>query len=296
MDLRHLRLFLHLATSLHFTRTARAMHVSAPTLSRAIQRLEEEVGRPLFERNRRNVVLTNAGIQLVEFARKTLNDWQQLEARFLQDDHSQLTGRLPIFCSVTASYSYLINLLTPFRHYHPKVDIQLSTGDPADALDWLKDGRVDLAIAAKPDEMPAGLEFIELGDIPLQLLVPQLPCPVTQILNQQPLPWEELPFIMAERGVTRVRIAQWCARMGFTPSIHAEVAGHEAIVSMVSLGLGVGVAPQRVVEMSPMRHRIRHMETPEPFGPFTVILATYKRHLQDPKVQAMWQIAQQQIN
>lgn len=290
MDFRQLRIFLHLATSLHFGRTAQAMHISAPTLSRTIQRLEEEVGCPLFERNRRYVELTNAGLQLVEFARRTLNDWQQLAAR-LSPQTTQLTGKLPIFCSVTASQTFLADLLTPFRHQHPQVDIQLSTGDPADALDWLKDGRVDLAIAAKPDELPAGLVYQELGTSPLQLIVPQLPGPVTAQLAQSQIPWSTLPFIIAERGMARLRTEQWCAQMGFQPAIHAAVAGHEAIVSMVALGLGVGVVPQRVLEMSPMRHRIRIMEVEEPFGPFVVVLATARNKLTNPRVTAMWEAA-----
>ena len=58
MDLRDLKLFLHLAESCHFGRTARAMHVSPSTLSRQIQRLEEDVGHALFLRDNRTVTLT----------------------------------------------------------------------------------------------------------------------------------------------------------------------------------------------------------------------------------------------
>ena len=64
MDLRNLELFLHLADSLHFGKSADAMAVSPSTLSRAIQRLEQEVGCPLFERDNRSVTLTAAGDRL----------------------------------------------------------------------------------------------------------------------------------------------------------------------------------------------------------------------------------------
>ena len=64
MDLRDLKLFLHLAESCHFGRTARAMHVSPSTLSRQIQRLEEDVGHALFLRDNRTVTLTEAGERL----------------------------------------------------------------------------------------------------------------------------------------------------------------------------------------------------------------------------------------
>ena len=78
MDLRDLKLFLHLAESCHFGRTARAMHVSPSTLSRQIQRLEDDVGHALFLRDNRTVTLTEAGERLRQFAQQTLLQYQQL--------------------------------------------------------------------------------------------------------------------------------------------------------------------------------------------------------------------------
>ena len=78
MDLRDLKTFLHLAESRHFGRSARAMHVSPSTLSRQIQRLEEDLGQPLFVRDNRTVTLTEAGEELRVFAQQTLLQYQQL--------------------------------------------------------------------------------------------------------------------------------------------------------------------------------------------------------------------------
>ena len=68
MDLRDLKIFLHLAESRHFGRSAQAMHVSPSTLSRQIQRLEEDLGQTLFLRDNRTVTLTDAGEQLKQFS------------------------------------------------------------------------------------------------------------------------------------------------------------------------------------------------------------------------------------
>ena len=76
MDLRDLKMFLHLAESRHFGRSARAMHVSPSTLSRQIQRLEEDLGQPLFVRDNRTVTLTEAGEELRVFAQQTLLQYQ----------------------------------------------------------------------------------------------------------------------------------------------------------------------------------------------------------------------------
>lgn len=96
MDLRDLKLFLHLAESRHFGRTAKAMHISPSTLSRQIQRLEEDLGQTLFQRDNRTVQLTDAGEHLKLFAQQTLLQYQQLRHLIGQRGPS-LSGELRIF-------------------------------------------------------------------------------------------------------------------------------------------------------------------------------------------------------
>jgi len=162
MDLRDLKLFLHLAESRHFGRTARAMHVSPSTLSRQIQRLEEDLGQSLFLRDNRTVTLTEAGEQLRQFAQQTLLQYQQL--RHAIDQHGpSLSGELKLFCSVTAAYSHLPPILDRFRAEHPQVEIKLTTGDAADAVDKVQTGEAELAIAGRPEMLPASIGFTPLG-------------------------------------------------------------------------------------------------------------------------------------
>ncbi len=102
MDLRNLELFLHLADSLHFGKSADAMAVSPSTLSRAIQRLEQETGCILFERDNRSVRLTPAGEKRREFGGGLSQEWRQLKQELKRSDEP-LQGRLPGFCSGTPS-------------------------------------------------------------------------------------------------------------------------------------------------------------------------------------------------
>ncbi|MBE8172080.1 LysR family transcriptional regulator, partial [Leptospira borgpetersenii serovar Ballum] len=96
-------MFLHLAESRHFGRSARAMHVSPSTLSRQIQRLEEDLGQPLFIRDNRAVTLTEAGDALRQFAQQTLLQHQQF-VHAIAHEEPTLSGKHPLFCSVTAAY------------------------------------------------------------------------------------------------------------------------------------------------------------------------------------------------
>ena len=183
MELRNLELFVHLAHSLHFARTADAMAVSPSTLSRAIQRLEQETGCTLFERDNRSVSLTPAGQRLCEFAEQLLADWDKLK-QDLRHSHEPLQGRLKVFCSVTASYFLLPDILGRFRARYPQLEIKLETGDPALAVDKVLSEEADMAIAARPDALPGKLHFIGLQKVPLVFIAPRSPGTVGKWLRE----------------------------------------------------------------------------------------------------------------
>src|SRR5690606_26158318 len=130
MDITKLRLFCNLANSLHFGRAAGSSHVSPSTLSRNIKHLEEDLGVSLFVRDNRSVALTHEGEQFLQFAKEVLQQWETYQESLLTQA-DQLRGQLSIYCSVTASYSFLYEILTEFRVNHPGIAIKLHTGDPA---------------------------------------------------------------------------------------------------------------------------------------------------------------------
>ncbi|HEN3639572.1 TPA: HTH-type transcriptional activator IlvY [Yersinia enterocolitica] len=290
MDLRDLKLFLHLAESRHFGRSAKAMHVSPSTLSRQIQRLEETIGQPLFLRDNRTVQLTDAGTQLKAFAQQTLLQYQQLRHALGQHGPS-LSGELRLFCSVTAAYSHLPPILDSFRARHPLVEIKLTTGDAADAVDKVQSNEADLGIAGRPEVLPTSVAFTQIGEIPLVLIAPALPCAVrSQVSVDQP-DWATIPFILPEHGPSRKRIDLWFRRQRITnPLIYATVSGHEAIVSMVALGCGVALIPSVVVDNSPepVRNRISLLDDVSLVEPFELGVCVQKKRLSEPLIEAFW--------
>ncbi|MEN5018645.1 HTH-type transcriptional activator IlvY [Erwinia sp. Eh17-17] len=292
MDLRDLKLFLHLAESRHFGRSARAMHVSPSTLSRQIQRLEEDLGQTLFLRDNRTVTLTDAGERLRQFAQQTLLQYQQMRHAIGQNGPS-LSGELKLFCSVTAAYSHLPPILDRFRAEHPLVEIKLTTGDAADAVEKVQTNEVDIAIAGRPETLPGTIGFTPLGLIPLVLIAPALPCPVrTQATEPQP-DWAQIPFILPAQGPSRRRIDLWFRHRHIAnPQIYATVSGHEAIVSMVALGCGIALLPDVVLENSPepIRNRILELEDVEMVAPFELGVCVQKKRLTEPLIDAFWKL------
>ncbi|GAB7262895.1 MULTISPECIES: HTH-type transcriptional activator IlvY [Dickeya] len=294
MDLRDLKLFLHLVESRHFGRTAKAMHISPSTLSRQIQRLEEDIGQALFLRDNRTVRLTDAGEHLKTFAQQTLLQYQQLRL-ILQQQGQSLSGELRLFCSVTAAYSHLPPILDRFRARYPLVEIKLTTGDAADALDKVQSNEADLGIAGRPETLPASVDFMPIGKVPLVLIIPALPCPVqTQALQPHP-DWSQIPFILPEHGPVRKRIDVWFRRQHITnPPIYATVSGHEAMVSMVALGCGIALIPDVVLENSPepVRNRVSVLEA-QAMEPFELGVCVQRTHLGTPLIAAFWETLQE---
>lgn len=283
MDLRELQLFSHLASSLHFGKTSTAQHVSPSTLSRVIQRLEDECGASLFTRNNRTVALTHAGVKLLAFAEPVLSDWRKLK-QTLNQASQQLSGVLTIYCSVTASQSHLPTLLSRFRQQHSLVDFKLETGDPGIAVQKVIDGNCDLAIAINSPDLPAELSFSHLDSVPLVLVLPRH----YAVNNVDDIDWRETAVVMPESGPTRRTVHHWFAEAGIRPHVYASVGGNEAIVSMVALGCGIGFVPKLVVEHSSMASQVKMIEVNN-IEPYQLGLCCLTRRIDEVLIRAMLQ-------
>lgn len=295
VDLRELQLFLHLCTTLHFGKTSREHHLSPSSLTRIIKKLEEAVGLSLFERDNRLVKLTTAGLLFREYAAESLQRWNDLQ-RELRQRSDRLAGTLSIFCSVTASYSFLPELLDQFRSSNPEVDIQLRTGDTALTIQRVLDDHEDVGIAALPDVLPDKLVFRTIRSSPLVFIAPKAQSSLRDQLNRYTqsgleLPWEQIPLVLSETGLARGRVDDWFRTKGIRPHIYAQVAGNEAIVSMVSLGFGVGVVPELVVENSPMQARIDVLDVRPELAPISIGVCILKRKLSNPLIRAFWDMS-----
>ncbi|MFK7956454.1 MAG: HTH-type transcriptional activator IlvY [Lysobacterales bacterium] len=286
MDFRHLTSFSALARTLHFGRAASELNISPSTLSRSIAQLEEVVGAQLMERNNRRVVLTPAGERFQQYAQDTLAQWDAVR-QDLREGASSLDGEIRIYCSVTASYSYLHRLLTDFLDDHPRVKISLRTGDPDLAPDRVRAGQEEIAIGVRPTRLPSGLAFRSIAQSPLQLIGSTSEKVSAEAIGANLL--AEQPLILPERGVGRSRVDRWMKEHRVTPTVAAQVAGNEAIVSMVSLGRGLGVVPQIVLDNSPLAEQVQVLPLAAPLGHIEIGLFALESRLQGRLLGTFWQ-------
>ncbi|CAA0108944.1 HTH-type transcriptional activator CmpR [BD1-7 clade bacterium] len=296
MDFRQLEIFTILAKELHFARTAKQCHMTASAVTRSVQRLEETVGHQLLVRNNRHVELTPAGSDFALFASETLEEWRRFR-QSLDSRADRVEGSLKIYSSVTGSYSILSRLLGTFRQAYPNVEIILHTGDQAEAIDQVLSGSEDIASAALPDVLPASIAFKTLTFSPLRFIMPAeaggIYEDVTRMRQQGggEINPAQLPLIIAERGLTRSRLEAWLRKNQQKPNVYAEVSGHEAIVSMVALGFGIGLVPELVIQHSPLQDQIRVIDDAPELQAFQIGLCVAKEKLNQPAIRAFWDSA-----
>jgi LysR family positive regulator for ilvC len=290
MDQYSLNVFLSMAHLLHFGRAGQECGLSPSAVSRTIQRLEEEIGRKLFIRDNRSVSITAAGREFRIFALETVESWERLKGA-LAEDADQMRGEIRIFSSVAASYTVLAGLLSDFRQRYPNVHIRLQTGDPAESIERIRESEIDITVAALPNTLPRNLVFKPVAVTPLLFIAPTLPCEAASLVAATPIRWSRVPMVLPETGLSRKRADSWFRAAMVKPKVYAEVSGHEAIVSMVRLGCGVGIVPRLALERFVLEGEVKVLEIAPPLEPYIVGLCAQGRRLESPVIKAFWDIA-----
>ncbi len=294
MDTKNLKLFLNLANSLHFGRASEMSHLSVSALSRNIMQLEASLGVKLFERDNRSVSLTKAGKDFIHYANETINQWDIIRSSLQENSHT-LSGELSVYCSVTASYSFLYDILRKFRLKYPQVEIKLHTGDSEHAIVKTLSGTEDITMGAMPEKLPQGVTFQSIASSELLFIAPNESPHLIELANTQDphkiqSSWERIPMILSEQGVARKSTNEWFNAMAVKPKIYAQVAGNEAIVSMVSLGFGIGIVPEIVLQNSPLKNAVTVVNPPKKLTAFNIGLFTLDKKLKNPLVRAFWDL------
>ena len=169
MELRHLKYFVKIAETLNFSEAAKSLFITQSTLSQQIRQLEQEVNAQLFERNNHNVRLTEAGEELLPYARQTLKASQACLDR-IQDLQQMLTGTLNI--GVTFSFSpILTEALFAFIKLYPKVKLNIFYKPMAELMKMLEQDEVDFALTFRPAELNKEIESHFLIDNHLAVIV-----------------------------------------------------------------------------------------------------------------------------
>lgn len=241
MELRQLEYFLVVARRQHFTQAAKELHIAQSSLSRAIGRLEAELGAPLFDRAGRQVRLNAFGrrfLQHVDRACSELEDGKRELQAILDPER----GSLGLGFLHTVGLKLLPSLLSSFRESYPLVGLQLVQDSGVDLLHQIRAGAIDLCIASLPPERQ-GLGGAELLREEIFLAVP----PKHRFAGRASLCLSDAAnesFVSLKPGNSfRLLTDSLCRRAGFEPKVVFEGDEVVTVRGLVGAGLGVALLP-----------------------------------------------------
>ena len=258
MDLRRLARFVAVAESLHFGKAAAALSMAQPPLSRAIRSLEEELGVALFERNKKRVLLSDAGRAMLPEARAVLVAAKRLaeSARHAADG---LRGELALAFVTIVDYSFLPQLLRRFTTALPGVRVNLHEATTDVQLAWLGQAKVDAGILLGPlvDAASSGKATESLVYQRLQAEALVLALPESHPLADAATPvalarFADQAFISFPRqAAPRLHdaITGACSGAGFSQRVVQEAIQMQTIISLVSAGMGVALVPESLTSL-----------------------------------------------
>ncbi|MEO5756948.1 MAG: LysR substrate-binding domain-containing protein [Mesorhizobium sp.] len=230
-----LRAFHQVAISGGFSRAAEALFLTQPAISDQVRKLEEEYDVLLFNRNKKQVTLTQPGQKLLEITHRMFETEQQA-LELLTESRALRSGTLRI---VADAAHHLLHILGSFRARYPGVQVSVRAGNTETVISSLYSYDADIGVLG---EVPTGRDFeiLRLNSTPIIAFVSvDHPLASTKSLTLKALAQQSL--VMRERGSkTRQKLEDLAAasKIELKPAIEAE--GREAVREIVASGAGIG--------------------------------------------------------
>jgi len=292
MELRQVEYVVGVVDHGGFSRAAKALHVTQPSLSQGVRALEAELGVPLFHRSTRGVTLSSAGEAFLEPARQLLRDLQTLRAS-VSAVQGLVAGRLDLVCLPTLAVSPLVSLMGPFRQRYPGVSLRLVEPETAgELLELVRIGRCEIGIT---DVVGAQVHDLVVDELGRQEIVAVRP-PGTKDPRRRRMPLADLagiPLVATPPGTSSRELIDGAFKAaGIEPVIAVETGQREAVVPLVVAGAGTTFLPAALAEVyrqrgtgvvvvgldPPLTRTIGIVRRPGPLSPAAIAFMDMARH------------------
>lgn len=243
MDLYTMNYVLAVADSGNFSLAAQTCHVGQPALSQQIGKLEKELGIPLFYRNSRGAVPTEAGKEFVLRAREILQKTEALKAE-MSVFAGLHKGSLTLGIITSLQCIDFGDMLSSFCYNYPDISINIIQDGTHRLIELLLERKIDLAFFNQTlSEFPTSLNFTKLGEDYYSLAVPRLhPLAGRKSVSLKELKNER--FIFHQSGQVASELClNACREAGFEPDIVCRSSSPTTSLYMVQGGLGVAFLP-----------------------------------------------------
>lgn len=260
MTLNELRYIVAVAQERSFGRAAAKCFVSQPALSVAIQKLEDELKAPLFERGKSEVTVTPVGERIVEQAQRVLEEAARIR-EIAQAGRNQLVGPLRLGVIHTVGPYLLPDLIPALLARAPQMPLEIEESTTAELEVALKTGRIDAAIVALPFE-PPGVATQFLYEEPFQVVVPQGHKWAKRKSVQPGELAAEHTILLNVGHCFRDQVLDACPELNRTEAPTTRTNSLETARNMVASGLGITVLPRDA--LTPKYHS--RLVVPVPFA------------------------------
>lgn len=259
----------------HFSMAADHCFVTQPTLSMQVQKLEEELGLKIFDRSKQPVVPTEAGMEIIEQARKVLSERNVIQ-EIVQHKRGILTGELRIGIIPTLA-PYLLPLFVPvFNKKYPHVKLIVQEMLTEYIIKRLREGRIDTGILVTPLQEKGIKEHVLFYEEFLAYVSPKNAAYKKTYVLPQDIDPEKL-WLMEEGHCFRSQIVNLCelrkaSEMG--THFEYEAGSIETLRRMVELNDGVTILPElTTLDMDTRRLQlIRHFRKPAPMREVSIVV------------------------
>lgn len=247
MDIRHLEYFSEVAKHLSFTKASQTLHVSQPSISKAIKNLEGELGVPLFYRSSKQLELTDAGKAVLMNAKKVLNAFKNLTLE-LTDLMELNSGEIRIGIPPIVGAAFFSKMISYFKEKYPLIKITLTEVGTKKIKQGVDDGSLDIGLICTLPAQGSNFEIINVIKDPLRLIVHSgHPLASKKTVNFSDLKNE--PFILYRKDFTLYDlIIKECSKNDFQPNIVCESSQKDFLLGMVEGKMGVALLPSKICQ------------------------------------------------
>lgn len=241
MELRVLNYFLTIAREENFTRAARQLHVTQPTLSRQIADLEQELGVKLFVRSNHNIILTEDGMILKRRAQEILSLADKTKRDFLQKDEA-LSGTISIGSGEFRSTEYLAKIIAGFRRKYPNVTYEIYSGNANNIRDYIERGHLDIGLMSEHIDMRK-YNFVNMPIKEQWGLFAPVDSPLSEKESISPEDLKGMSVVTATGDFNQSRIGKWLGdcREQVEIAATANLPYNEAVLVKENIGVMLSI-------------------------------------------------------
>lgn len=283
MNIRDLEYLVALAEHKHFRRAADACHVSQPTLSGQIRKLEDELGIILLERTSRKVLFTQSGLLLVDQAKTVLREVKLLK-EMASNQGKEMTGPLHVGVIPTIGPYLMPHIVPALQNAFPDLELFLYEAQTHQLLEQLETGRLDCAIVASVRETEPFIEVSLFKERMLLAIAENHPWAKEQTIPMSMLKDREM-LMLDDGHCLRNQALGYCFTAGAKENSHFQATSLETLRNMVAANAGMTLMPELAVLSEGERGGVKYLPCqPEPsrdvilvYRPGSPLRARYER-------------------